>query len=204
VSFNRRTNYFNTANSSVSSIIIDKIVAEAQNQDIILVYFYCDFKEPAKQNAVNLYGSLIAQILEQATEIPGEVNAFYERWNNKPITLHHLKRVFSQLIQRFPKVVIIIDGLDECTDRAEVTEGLLDLKNDPSGNTNVLVTSQNTLATRSAFSGVPNLAMKADNVRVDIELYATNEIERRVKLRRLKPEMKAEITSKLVDGANGM
>lgn len=153
---------------------------------------------------MNIYGSLVAQILEYVTDIPGEVDDLFERCNGKPATLGHLKDVFSQLIQRFPKVVIIIDGLDECIDRTEVIDGLLELRDDPTGNANILVTSRSDLATRAAFSSVPNLAMKADKVGADIELYTKNEIERRVKLRRLKPEMKAEITVRLVNGANGM
>lgn len=199
-----RMNRADAANLSESSIIIDKIIPTTQNNDIKLVYFYCDFKDPAKQNAVNLYGSLIAQLIEQALEIPDEVDALYSKYNKRPAVLDHLKDVFSGLIQNLPKVFIIIDGLDECTDRATVLDGLLELKNHPKGNTNVLVTSRNDPATRLALSSVPNLAMKAENVGADIELYVKSEMEQRVKLRRLKPEIKAEITVKLVDRANGM
>lgn len=201
-----RTNRVDVANFPESSIIIDKIIPTTQNNDINckLVYFYCDFKDPAKQNAVNLYGSLIAQLIEQAVEIPDEVDALYLKYNKRPAALDHLKDVFSGLIQSLPKVFIIIDGLDECTDRATVLDGLLELKNHPEGNTNVLVTSRNDPATRLALSSVPNLAMKAENVGADIELYVKSEMEQRVKLRRLKPEIKDEITVKLVDRANGM
>lgn len=185
------------------SIIIDKIISAARD-DITLIYFYCDFKDPAKQNSVNIYGSLIAQLIEQVTGIPDEVDALYSKCNMRPAALEHLKNVFSRLIQSFSKVFIIIDGLDECADRANVLDGLLELKNSPNGNTNVLVTSRNDPTTRLALSGVPNLTMEAENVGADIKLYVKSEIERRVKLRRLKPEMKAEITTRLVDGANGM
>lgn len=187
-----------------SSIIIDKVTARAEYQDITLVYFYCDFKDPAKQSALAIYGSLIAQLLEQVDDIPKEVDALYEKCNGRPATLYHLKDVFSKLVKDLLKVVIIIDGLDACTDRAEVVDGLLELKKQQDDNTNVLVTSRNDLATRFGFSGVPILAMKVENVRTDIELYVTSEIERRVKLRRLRPEMKAEITANLVLRANGM
>lgn len=186
------------------SIIIDKIISAAQNDDITLIYFYCDLGDPTKQNSVNLYGSLIAQLIEQETEIPDEVDALYSKCNKRPAALEHLKNVFSGLIRNLSKVFIIIDGLDECTDRANVLDGLLELKNRPNGNTNVLVTSRNDPTTRLALSSVPNLTMEAKNVGADIELYVKGEIERRVKLRRLKPEMKAEIATRLVDGANGM
>lgn len=186
------------------SIIIDKITFAAQNDDITLIYFYCDFKDSAKQNSVNIYGSLISQLIEKATEIPDEVDALYSKCNNRPAALKHLKNVFSGLIRSLSKVFIIIDGLDECTDRANFLDGLLELRNRPTGNTNVLITSRNDPATRLALSNVPNLTMEAKNVGADIELYVKSEIERRVKLRRLKPEMKAEITTRLVDGANGM
>lgn len=153
---------------------------------------------------MNLYGSLIAQLIEQAVEIPDELDALYAKYNKRPPVLDHLKDVFSELIQCLPKVFIIIDGLDECTDGEKVLDGLLELKTHPNGNTNVLVTSRSDPATRLTLSNVPSLAMKAEDVAVDIELYVRGEIERRVKLRRLKPGIKAEITAELVHGANGM
>lgn len=152
---------------------------------------------------MNIYGSLIAQLIEQAAEIPDELDALYTKCNKRPATFDHLKEVFSELIQSFPKVFIIIDDL-EYTDREKVIDGLLELKTHPNGNTNVLVTSRNDNAMEQALSSFPSLEMEAENVGVDIELYVKSEIERRVKLRRLKPQMKAEITAELVHGANGM
>lgn len=204
MSSNPYTSCVGVANLSESSIIIDKIISEAQNNDITLIYFYCDFNDPAKQGAVNLYGSLIAQLLEQAVDIPDDVETLYQKYNKRPAAPDHLKDVFSGLIQKLSKVVIIIDGLDDCIDSEKVVDGLLQLKNNPNDNMNVLVTSRNGPATRLALSGISNLAIKAENVAVDIELYVKSEIERHVKLRRLKSEIKAEITAKLVHGANGM
>lgn len=153
---------------------------------------------------MNIYGSLIAQLIEKAVEIPDELDALYAKYNKRPPVLDHLKDVFSGLIQCLPKFFIIIDGLDECTDHEDVVDSLLELKNHPNGNTNVLVTSRNEPTTRLALSGIHSLAIKAENVAADIELYVRGEMERRVKLRRLKPGIKAEITAELVHGANGM
>lgn len=152
---------------------------------------------------MNIYGSLIAQLIEQAAEIPDELDALYIKCNKRPATFDHLKEVFSELIQSLPKVFIIIDSL-EYADREKVIDGLLELKTHPNGNTNVLITSRNDHAMEKALSSVPSLEMDAENVGVDIELYVKNEIERRAKLRRLKPQMKAEITAELVHRANGM
>ncbi|PWW74656.1 hypothetical protein C7212DRAFT_282956 [Tuber magnatum] len=188
----------------LSSVIIDKIQDETEQTDTELIYYYFDFKEATKQTSRDLYGNLISQLLDHDGEVSPEVEKLYDDANGNPPNLDDLKVALTKLLATRPKTVIVIDALDECKDRSEIFDSLLKLHEPASGKVNLLITSRQEADIKWAFSGTPSIAIKPVDIKDDIKKFITAEMDRRPKLRRLPPHMKAEIMNALSIGADGM
>jgi len=169
-----------------------------------ILFYYFDFKEPAKKLALYFYGSLISQLIEEDGEVPAEIEKLYENSNGKPPVLGDLKKAFLQMISTRGKIAIVVDALDHCDDRGEIMDSLLELVDPSKGKVKLLVTSRQEQDIKTAFAGAACLCIKADDIKGDIGIFLRDEIERLPKLRRLKPETKDLITTSLSNGAKGM
>jgi hypothetical protein len=68
----------------------------------------------------------------------------------------------------------------------------------------IIVSSREGEDISQAFSPLPQLRLEAETVTDDIRLFVTEEMERRPKLRRLKPATKVEAIAALSMGADGV
>ena len=90
--------------------------------NIAVVYFYFDFNDSSKQRTGNFICSLISQFVAQCPEIPEPLLSIYSRSQSgqqQPNT-EELKSVFRQVIETFRATYLMVDALDECTDREDL------------------------------------------------------------------------------------
>ncbi|KAK5202654.1 hypothetical protein LTR41_011600 [Exophiala xenobiotica] len=90
--------------------------------DTIVSYFYFDFNDGAKQSSPNAIRSLLFQVALQASEIFDDLERLYQKCSSgqqQPAddTIHSLLR---DAMVRPGLKYIILDALDECTDREEL------------------------------------------------------------------------------------
>ena len=91
----------------LSSLVIDHVREKiAKNQNIGLAGIYCSYRDI--QSTVNLVGSIIRQLLEPLDIEPP----------SKPLTLEKARAVMPEILTSYSKVMLVIDALDECEDRA--------------------------------------------------------------------------------------
>jgi hypothetical protein len=113
--------------------------------------------------------------------------------------LHTLRLV----LQCFTDTFIIIDALDECTEREALLELIGKVVSWRLPGLRILVTS------RREQDLVDGLAMREldlseNDISDDIRLYVEARFEQDPKLRRWQPHVRAEIETKLLEGAKGM
>lgn len=101
----------------MASTVVDHLQKEFENQDIGILYLYCNYRRKLEQTVLNLLGSLIQQMAQQRAGISPELEALYEKHvdrKSKP-DLDEMVAILRSEAARFSKVFIVVDALDECT-----------------------------------------------------------------------------------------
>ena len=83
-----------------------------------MAYFYCDFRDPKKQEVTGLLSSLIAQLAAKSDACYNLLSALYsecDAGSRKPDD-HALLDCLESVLKTegLPTIYIIVDGLDEC------------------------------------------------------------------------------------------
>ena len=90
--------------------------------DIAVVYFYFDFNDSSKQSTRNFICSLLAQFVAQCQVVPEPLMSTYFRSQNGQYQPRpeEIRSVLRQVIENFRATYILVDALDECTDREDL------------------------------------------------------------------------------------
>jgi hypothetical protein len=106
--------------SSISSTIIENVIALREVESASVAYFYCDFRDADKQSRHNILPSLLMQLSSRSTpccEILSRLYLAHDSGAQKPSD-----QVLTQCLKEMLVVLdsnptyIIIDALDECPD----------------------------------------------------------------------------------------
>jgi NAD(P)H-hydrate repair Nnr-like enzyme with NAD(P)H-hydrate dehydratase domain len=86
---------------------------------MVTAYFYFDFNDAQKQDPELMLRSLLCQLLRRAVVIPKSVNALFSSCKNgqQKLSSHALLQVIKEAAQEFTYVYVVLDALDECTQR---------------------------------------------------------------------------------------
>lgn len=167
-----------------------------------VAYFYFDFQDSDKQTLENLLLSLADQFHRCSNSDILEL--LYEKHpgSTRP-GLQELLKAVQHLVCEFEHVFVVIDALDECTNRPELLDALLHLST--LSQLHLLVTSrpehdiESTLETKAYSVDIRGALQRAD-----ICVYIKDCLQTRRKLKDRSTAMKAEIESALLKGACGM
>lgn len=94
-----------------SSFLIQHLHAIIEKRRFALTYVYCDYRDKDKQDTCSIIGDLAKQLLLQASPIPSDVWATFER--HEAITTEKAKQIFTLLSRTFECTYVCIDALDE-------------------------------------------------------------------------------------------
>ena len=96
---------------------LENIVGECSvDNNIGIIYLYCNFRRQLEQTALNLLGSLARQLAYQRPGISEELQKLYQHHINKKSrpSLDEINKFIQTEIGRFTRVFIVLDALDEC------------------------------------------------------------------------------------------
>ncbi|KAL2066420.1 hypothetical protein VTL71DRAFT_2491 [Oculimacula yallundae] len=178
-----------------------------------VAYFYCDYKDPEKQDPINVLGSLAAQLSRQNDSAFSFLQTLYNTCHPKdhsPLRpkLLDLTRMISDMANSFDHVSILVDGVDECGNNVwAVTESIASLALD--NNTSILILSRDVSDVRDCLrEQYSHLDIAARSE--DLKIYVAAEIETRSRargrgqLRIRSTDLKEHIMKTLIDKADGM
>ncbi len=170
-------------------------------------YFYFDFSDPEKQRHENLVRSLIVQFSARASKVPEALETLYSQnkdGQTQPST-DALIAVLEIIFQAFDQSFIIIDALDECSDRQEFLSfinGIIDWK---VGKLHILATSRKETDISEVLDPLITEQISIQNlVNADIRLYVQERLRNDTKLKKWPDKIRMEIETTLMDGAHGM
>jgi hypothetical protein len=196
------------------TILMSLIIRHAQEnlgQGDAVAYFYCDYKDPETHKPVNILGSLLQQLASRDEHTFSRAKALYAQHHpeGKPssqATPEQLRDVILDISKSLENVLIIVDGLDECSDARPVVDFLKSLTGLAGTNTKVLFASRDERAIRERLQKEyveVSIAARSE----DLKRYVLAEVQTRMdqdRLRIRQNELKEYIVERLVEKADGM
>ena len=196
----------------LSTTIIERLTDLCSNhQDHALAYFYFAFDDQAFQKVDGMIRSLAAQLCSQCTSIPCCVESLYSKGRSQPIppTDDELRNMLRQLFDCFNHVFIVLDALDECTERHELILALVEIATWQNSKLHLLSTSRKESeleeCMKSLTEEADRIAIQGVPVDDDISSYVLGRLRTDRRLNRWhKSEMEGEIVSTLTSKAHSM
>jgi hypothetical protein len=197
----------------LSSTIIEHLLQHCHGDaSMATAYFYFDFNDTQKQDPELMLRSLLCQLLQRSVTIPEVVDALFsscENGHRQPLQ-HALLELIRQVVQPFTHVYIVLDALDECTQRQEVMDVLETVAGWQLDNVHLLMTSRKERdIERSLESYVDEedtVCLQSDVVDEDIQRYVQQRlsVDRDLGKWNKDAAVRQEIEAALMSGACGM
>ena len=175
-------------------------------------YFYFDFNDARKQDPELMLRSLLCQLLQRSFAVPKGVDALLsvcEDGQRQP-SLHALLEVIPQVMRQFVHVYIVLDALDECTQRPDLMHVLGTVAGWHLENVHLLVTSRKEREIESSLESYIKekdaICLQRDVVDKDIQQYIQQRLSDDETLAKWNRDaaLRQEIEIALMHGARGM
>jgi len=197
----------------LSSTVIDHLLQHChKDMGMVTAYFYFDFNDTQKQDPELMLRSLVSQLLHRLAAIPEEVDALFSSCGNgqQQPSLQALLEVVPQLVRKFTHVYIVLDALDECTQRLELMAMLETLAGWHLDVVHLLVASRKErdieISLGSYMKEDDTVSLQRDVVDEDIGRYVRDRLSEDKRLEKWNKHAKVvqEIERALMRGAHGM
>jgi len=172
-------------------------------------YFYFDFNDAAKQSSRKAIRSLLFQAALQANDLLGDLERLYHKCSSgqqQPAeeTIHSL---FRATTDRPGAKYIILDALDECTDREDLLLSFIrDVTASKPRDLHIMLTSRRERDIEVELSPVAdhNINIQSAIVDEDIRVYMRDRMATDAKLKKWPDSVRDEIMTALMKKAGGM
>ncbi|EKJ69263.1 hypothetical protein FPSE_10516 [Fusarium pseudograminearum CS3096] len=170
-------------------------------------FVYSDFRDPATQDIVNIFGNLLCQLCSQTQLLPIQLLEAYESSIKDNCGYGPSIDMILGVIQKLStnrRIYLLIDGVDEVKDYKSFSKRLTTLK-DSSTSINILVASRNEVTIQRILAEAPRISLEDRilNIGQDIERYITVWLNNDLDLEWLSPEIKSLVSTSLMAKAKG-
>jgi hypothetical protein len=192
-----------------SATIIQQLIEHCKsNPSFAIAYFYFDFRDRGKQSHEHLLRSLVTQFSDHCPSTPEALEGLYSanqdgRW--QPAT-NALVATLGNIIRSFQHAYIVVDALDECTDREELLGLLEEIVNWKTDTLHILLTSRKEREIEECLKGLVSnqIDIQSSLVATNIQIYVHEKLRTDPKLRKWPEKVLAEIEMELTARASGM
>lgn len=192
-----------SANSRRYNLI--KHLQQQIGDDSILLFYFCDYKNFRSQLPRTVIQTMLADLSCQDGRARAIIDVRTKRYrkSNFGCPLKFLVEVLDECISLFSTVRMVIDAVDECTNRPELLRSLLSLKSKVS----LFLTSRDEHDIRGLLNSFNEIAVTNNDISSDIEAFVSYSIKDMLNDGSLKlkdPTLHSAIKVKLCTGADGM
>ncbi|KAJ7291420.1 ankyrin repeat domain-containing protein [Mycena rebaudengoi] len=187
----------------LASIVVDYLRSHLQNDGVAVAAAYLNHKESEEQSPSNILAGLWWQLVSERP-ISAAVQKLYQKHQKQRTgpSLDEVCEIVRSTIAEWPKVFIVVDALDEYPEayRRILLDTLAAI-----GPVSLLLTSRPNIAPESFFPTAPVLEIRAREE--DIHRYIDAHIQTSARLSKhvqARPELRAEIESKIIGSVDGM
>ncbi|RYO53180.1 hypothetical protein AA0113_g9296, partial [Alternaria arborescens] len=197
----------------LSSTIIEHLLQYCHDDtSMVMAYFYFDFNDTQKQDPELMLRSLLCQLLQSSVGILKGVDALFSSCENgkRQPPLHMLLEVTRQAMQEFTQVYVILDALDECTQRSELMDMLETVARWQLDNLHLLMTSRKERDIETCLESYvreeDTVCLQRDVVDQDIQRYVQQRLRDKKSLAKWTKDaaISQEVEDALMRGAHGM
>jgi hypothetical protein len=197
----------------LSSTIVEYLLQHCHDDtSVVTAYFYFDFNDTQKQDPELMLHSLLCQLLQRSVVIPKGVDALFSSCDNgkRQPSLHALLEVTRHAMQEFTQVYVVLDALDECTQRSELMNTLEIVAGWQLDNLHLLMTSRKERDIERSLEGYVKeedaICLQRDVVDQDIQRYVQQRLHDDKRLEKWNKDVavRQEIEAALMGGARGM
>ena len=172
-----------------------------------LAYFYFDFSDDRKQTVESCLRTLLAQLCSSLNDIPEEIQRLsdlVQRGQNS-LSSHVLLQTLQRVARHFTDVSIVLDALDECSQKRVLLETVSILVN---GDSNIrwLMTSrfEQDIVVTFRDLNIPAVALEDAVVDEDIRLHVRSCLNKHQRIRKWGESLMKETEDALTERAGGM
>jgi hypothetical protein len=191
------------------STVIDSLLQHRQAGDAV-AFFYFDYNDDQKQTLEAAIRSLISQLWSLCSEVPETIRGL---WKSNPgpyrkgvLSNRELVDHFKGSCKGFGKVQVILDALDESSDRAPLLAFLEEIVRHSDWNIQLIVTSrqeQDIVETMMTLFLHP-VSLDNEFITADIRRHVHSSVEHDRMLKRMPTRVKDRIEDVLTQKAHGM
>ena len=192
----------------LSSTILEDVLAKRHTKpDSAVLSFYFDFNDAEKQRHEKMVRSFICQLsLYCASSILEDLYSSCLDGGRQP-TRDVLLNTLHQMMTSLKDTYIIVDALDECTERDELLTDLEEIVSWKDASWHVLTTSRKEKDIEEALTPLSDrIGIQSALVNPDVGTYINHRLKTDRKLKRWqkKPKVQLEIGDTLMKKAKGM
>ncbi|PMD16666.1 hypothetical protein NA56DRAFT_632935 [Hyaloscypha hepaticicola] len=189
----------------LTSIIVEHLTTRFRNNKSVgIAYLYCNFRRQHEQKPEDLITSLLKQLLQKLSSVPGSVKVLYNQHKDKQPSLDEKLKTLESVIATFSRVYIIIDALDECQlsggCRPRFLSSILSLQ--ARTGARLFITSRPIPDIKETFKNCLSLEILASDE--DIQTYLSGHMSQLPKFVSNKPKLQEEIVTEIVKAVKGM
>jgi hypothetical protein len=180
------------------------------NSSSALAYFFFDGRDGQKnlQQFDSLIRSLIRQFSTPYSGVPAVLTKLYHSCHDggAPPSVESLRATLLLILDAFDDVYIVLDALDECTERKELLKWIKDMTSWRKGKLHLLGTSRQVEDVSKYLRSLDpdHVCMMEDLITCDIEKYIDSILHQDDAFEHWDSEVKATIKNKLLENAGGM
>jgi Cdc6-like AAA superfamily ATPase len=196
----------------LSSTIIEAIFDHcSNNSSLAVLYFYFDFNDAEKQRPESTIRSLIIQLSLQCISVPQTLNSLYRTCTDgqRQPAYDSLLETLQQMIGVFQEIYLVIDALDESSDRYELLANIKEMTSWKDANLHTLVTSRrekDIVDSMEYLTDQEKVCIQNIHINDDIRAYVRGRLFTDPKLKRWRnqPRVQLEIEITLMEKVDGM
>jgi hypothetical protein len=188
----------------MATLTIDHLIKIGNN--IGLAYIFCNYKAHDEQNIINLLSAILKQLVQEQPAISEPLTQLYERHSSRRTrpALEDIVTILKGVTKSLSATYIVIDGLDECSDRFGTRSQLLrklrelQLESD----VRLLVTSRFVQDIENEFKLMPKLEVRASDA--DVKRYVDSQMDRLPNCVRRDQDLQDFVKDKIAEAVDGM
>jgi hypothetical protein len=177
-----------------------------------VAYFYFDFNDAQKQTPDMMIRSLTYQLLQQCLTTPTSLETLFSSCQSgkRQPSLDSLLDVLHETLLLLPQSYLVLDALDECSERAELMQVIERMAMWQHKRLHLLVTSRKEREIEISLECIVDsqniISLQREIVDKDIHTYVRQRLSDDKSLRKWQndPSIRDEIEKTLMTGAHGM
>ena len=191
----------------LTSIVVNHLTTQSPNDSTIgVAYIYFNFRRKDEQKANNLLASLLKQLGQGQSSLPGGIKDLYSehKTHGTRPSFEELSKTLHSVAAIYSRVFIVVDALDECQiDGGCRTRFLTEIFNlQKTSSSNFFTTSRFIPEITEWFTKSKVLEIRAS--KEDVQRYVESHIAQLRSFVEKNKQLQKEIKSSISDAVNGM